>query len=67
LLRRDRFFIMSNGVETSLTVHPNDAIFGMRSPAKRSQKKWSLAKKAALINRLNPSWLDLDADVLQDR
>jgi putative endonuclease len=30
-------------------------------------KKWSRAKKIGLINRLNPSWLDLGADVLQDR
>jgi putative endonuclease len=30
-------------------------------------KKWSRAKKVILINRLNPSWLDLGADVLQDR
>jgi putative endonuclease len=30
-------------------------------------KKWSRAKKIALINRFNPSWLDLSADVLQDR
>jgi putative endonuclease len=29
-------------------------------------KKWSRAKKVALINRLNPSWLDLSAEVLQD-
>ena len=35
--------------------------------ARESQlKKWSRAKKVALINRLNPSWLDLGADVLQD-
>jgi putative endonuclease len=35
--------------------------------ARESQlKKWSRAKKIALVNRLNPSWLDLDADVLQD-
>jgi len=30
-------------------------------------KKWSRAKKVVLINRLNPSWHDLGADVLQDR
>ena len=30
-------------------------------------KKWSPAKKVELINRLNPSWLDLSADVLRDR
>jgi predicted GIY-YIG superfamily endonuclease len=30
-------------------------------------KRWSRAKKVALINRLNPSWLDLGMDVLQDR
>ena len=30
-------------------------------------KKWSRAKKVELINRMNPSWLDLGADVLQDR
>jgi putative endonuclease len=30
-------------------------------------KKWSRAKKIALINRLNPSWVDLSIDVLQDR
>jgi putative endonuclease len=30
-------------------------------------KKWSRAKKVTLINRLNPSWLDLGADVVQDR
>jgi putative endonuclease len=36
--------------------------------ARESQlKKWSRAKKVALINRLNPSWLDLGMDVLQDR
>jgi putative endonuclease len=36
--------------------------------ARESQlKKWSRAKKVALINRLNPSWFDLGADVLQDR
>ena len=36
--------------------------------ARESQlKKWSRAKKVELINRLNPSWLDLGADVLQDR
>ena len=36
--------------------------------ARESQlKKWSRAKKVALINRLNPSWRDLGADVLQDR
>ncbi len=30
-------------------------------------KKWSRAKKVVLIDRLNPSWLDLGTDVLQDR
>jgi putative endonuclease len=36
--------------------------------ARESQlKKWSRAKKVALINWLNPSWLDLGMDVLQDR
>jgi putative endonuclease len=30
-------------------------------------KKGSRAKKIALISRMNPSWLDLGADVLQDR
>jgi len=36
--------------------------------ARESQlKKWSRAKKVTLINRLNPSWCDLGADVLQDR
>jgi predicted GIY-YIG superfamily endonuclease len=30
-------------------------------------KKWSRAKKIALINRFNPSWPDLGMDVLQDR
>ena len=36
--------------------------------ARESQlKKWSRAKKTVLINRLNPSWRDLGADVLQDR
>jgi putative endonuclease len=29
-------------------------------------KKWSRAKKVALINRQNPSWLDLGVDVLHD-
>jgi len=29
-------------------------------------KKWSRAKKIALINRLNPNWIDLGAGVLQD-
>ena len=36
--------------------------------ARESQlKKWSRAKKVALIDRFNPSWLDLGIDVLQDR
>lgn len=36
--------------------------------ARESQlKKWSRAKKFALINRLNPRWEDLGADVLQER
>ena len=36
--------------------------------ARESQlKKWSRAKKVTLINRLNPSWIDIGADVLQDR
>jgi putative endonuclease len=36
--------------------------------ARESQlKKWSRAKKVELINRLNPSWLDLSVDLLQDR
>jgi putative endonuclease len=36
--------------------------------ARESQlKKWSRAKKIKLINRLNPSWLDLGIEVLQDR
>jgi putative endonuclease len=30
-------------------------------------KKWSRAKKVALVGRVNPSWLDLGVDVLQDR
>jgi putative endonuclease len=35
--------------------------------ARESQlKRWSRAKKISLINRLNPSWNDLGADVLQD-
>jgi putative endonuclease len=29
-------------------------------------KKWSRPKKIALIERLNPSWLDLGSDVLED-
>src|SRR5882724_3166823 len=33
--------------------------------ARESQlKKWSRAKKVALIDRFNPSWLDLGIDVL---
>jgi predicted GIY-YIG superfamily endonuclease len=36
--------------------------------ARESQlKKWSRAKKITLINRFNPSWLDLGMGVLQDR
>jgi putative endonuclease len=36
--------------------------------ARESQlKKWSRAKKIALINEMDPSWLDLGVDVLQDR
>jgi putative endonuclease len=36
--------------------------------ARESQlKKWSRAKKIALINRANAGWEDLSADVLQDR
>ncbi|MEY2439607.1 MAG: putative endonuclease [Verrucomicrobiota bacterium] len=35
--------------------------------ARESQlKKWSRMKKITLINRLNPSWIDLGADVLAD-
>jgi predicted GIY-YIG superfamily endonuclease len=30
-------------------------------------KKWSRAKKVTTLNGLNPSWLDLGIDVLQDR
>ena len=30
-------------------------------------KKWSRAKKVALISQQNPSWLDLGCDVLHDR
>jgi len=30
-------------------------------------KKWSRAKKVTILNGLNPSWLDLGIDVLQDR
>ena len=29
-------------------------------------KRWSRGKKVALINTMNPSWLDLGADVLRD-
>ena len=29
-------------------------------------KKWSRSKKIALINRLNPSWRDLGAEILDD-
>jgi putative endonuclease len=36
--------------------------------ARESQlKKWSRAKKVALINRLNPSWRDLGSDVLEEQ
>ena len=36
--------------------------------ARESQlKKWSCAKKIGMIDRLNPTWNDLGADVLQDR
>ena len=36
--------------------------------ARESQlKKWSGAKKIALVDRMNPLWLDLGAAVLQDR
>ena len=36
--------------------------------ARESQlKKWSRKKKIELINRLNPRWDDLGAEVLQDR
>jgi putative endonuclease len=35
--------------------------------ARESQlKKWSRAKKISLIDRLNPRWEDLGAEVLQD-
>ena len=30
-------------------------------------KKWSRTEKVALIGRVNPSWLDLGVEVLQDR
>ena len=29
-------------------------------------KRWSRAKKTYLINRMNPTWLDLGSDVLAD-
>jgi putative endonuclease len=29
-------------------------------------KKWSRGKKIDLINRMNPSWIDLGSDVLAD-
>jgi putative endonuclease len=36
--------------------------------ARESQlKKWSREKKIQLVNRLNPRWEDLGADVLLDR
>jgi putative endonuclease len=36
--------------------------------ARESQlKKWSRAKKISLVNRLNPRWEDLGAEVLQDK
>src|SRR5581483_6582 len=36
--------------------------------ARESQlKKWSRTKKTSLVNRLNPEWKDLGADVLQER
>src|SRR5262245_42451976 len=35
--------------------------------ARESQlKKWSRIKKIGLINRMNPRWTDLGADVLRD-
>src|SRR3954454_23575520 len=35
--------------------------------ARESQlKKWSRAKKISLVNRMNPSWNDLAADILRD-
>jgi putative endonuclease len=35
--------------------------------ARESQlKRWSRTKKLNLINQINPSWLDLGADVLAD-
>ena len=41
--------------------HVHDAL------AREAQlKKWSRAKKIALINQSNPSWIDLGADVLAD-
>jgi putative endonuclease len=41
--------------------HIDDAI------ARETQlKKWSRAKKVTLINRFNPSWLDLSSDILED-
>ena len=30
-------------------------------------KRWSRAKKVDLINQMNPSWLDLGVEVLQDQ
>jgi len=35
-------------------------------PRESQLKKWSRAKKVAMINKMNPGWLDLGADVLQD-
>jgi predicted GIY-YIG superfamily endonuclease len=63
-------FVMSSGVETSLIINPKTEYYPNvdQAIARESQlKKWSRAKKIALINRVNPSWLDLGMDVLQER
>ena len=58
--------VISSEVEESLAINLDRDIRDAIS--RESQlKKWSRMKKVALINRMNPSWLDLGADVLQDR
>lgn len=55
-----------------LSMHEADLLRGYRNirdaTAREGQlKKWSRAEKMTLINRLNPSWGDLGADMLQER
>ena len=51
-----------------IVTNRNDSVLyiGVTNSLSRRTWKHREGKKTALINRMNPSWLDLGADVLQD-